>query len=255
MTDPSGFQDPDVGPDVGIEVQADVELIAHRAGNVAGTTTTFAGQADTIELDIRVERGRLVVRHPRRVWFTSRLWEREGGWHLLPADTPVLELSEAVASVTAEAPHAMVWLDCKGFSLRTPRRALEVVEPLVAEGDGPITVSSKAWWMLGSVDRRPGVRVVRSVSNRWELLLVRFLPSRVELDGVVAHSRLLGGRLVSTLRRRYGRVFSWSIPDVATGQRLAEWGVDGLIIDEPEVLAELRHLSQRGSKQPPPDLT
>ncbi len=234
---------------------APVELIAHRAGNLVGRAGGFDGRADTIELDVRVERGGLVVRHPRRIWLTSRLWEREGGWHLLPPGTPVPTLTEAVTSVTTEAPDAGVWLDCKGVGPRLPGRALDLVEPLMAEGDGTLTVSSKSWWMLGPIDRRPGIRVIRSVSNRWELLLLRFLPSRVRLDGVVAHSRLLEGRLVSTLKRRYGLVFSWSVPDVATGLRLVESGVDGLIIDEPEVLTELRHVSQRGSKRPRPDLT
>ncbi len=190
--------------------------------------------ADTVELDVRLERGAMVVRHARRIWLTHRLWDREGlRAHLLPPDTPRFGFEEAVAAVDDDLG---LWIDCKGISPRLPPQTLAVV------GVRPsVTVSTKAWWALSGVQGRDGVRLVRSVSNRWELLLARFLPSRQKIDGVVAHSRLLDGRLVSALKRQYGSVFSWSIPDVATGQRLAEWGVDGLIVDEPEVLAGLRH--------------
>lgn len=217
-----------------------VELIAHRAGNRAGGVAEVRYLADTIELDVRWQRREMVVRHARRVWFTNRLWEREGlRAHLLAPDHPVLDFAEAVAEVDDDLG---LWIDCKGISPRLPPETLAV-----AGVRDRLTVSTKAWWMLAPVDDRPGVRAIRSVSNRFELFLLRFLPSRVELDGVVLHSRLLEGRLVSDLKRRYGSVFSWSIPDVATGQRLAEWGVDGLIIDEPDVLSGLRHLSKRGS--------
>ncbi|MEL6984062.1 MAG: hypothetical protein AAFO29_16680, partial [Actinomycetota bacterium] len=54
--------------------------------------------------------------------------------------------------------------------------------------------------------------------------------------------------LVGELKQRYGTVFSWSIPDATTGQRLAAWGVDGLIVDDPEVLDELRRLFQRAEE-------
>ncbi|MEM9561689.1 MAG: hypothetical protein AAGA93_03660 [Actinomycetota bacterium] len=212
-----------------------VELIAHRAGNHAGGVDEVSGRADTVELDVRIDRRRLVVRHARRLWFTDRLWEK---WYLLPPQTPVLAFADAAAAVDDDLG---LWVDCKGIGPRIPRRALAEIG-----SRSGLTVSSKAWWMLGSVptawpDGRP-VRVVRSVSNRFELFLLRFLPSRVQIDGVVAHSRLLEGRLVQGLRERYGTVFSWSIPDAATGRLLASWGVQGLIIDDPEVMDELRQI-------------
>jgi len=208
-----------------------VELIAHRAGNHLGGPDRVRGVADTIELDVRLERGSMVVRHPRRIWLTDRLWEK---WHLLPADASGIGFDEAVAGVDGDLD---LWIDCKGISPRLPIRALDA-----AGRRDRVTVSSKAWWMLGSAAQRDGVRVIRSVSNAFELALLRFLPSRVEIDGVVAHATLLEKGLVGDLKQRYGTLFSWSIPDAATGQRLAAWGVDGLIVDDPEVVQQLRRL-------------
>ncbi len=208
-----------------------VELIAHRAGNHLGGPDRVRETADTVELDVRLERGSMVVRHPRRIWFTDRLWEP---WHLLPRDATGIGFEEAVAGVDDDV---HLWIDCKGISPRLPTKALDA-----AGRRDRVTVSSKAWWMLGSAAERDGVRVIRSVSNAFELALLRFLPSRVEIDGVVAHATLLQKGLVGDLKQRYGTLFSWSIPDAATGQRLAAWGVDGLIVDDPEVVQELRRL-------------
>lgn len=208
-----------------------VELIAHRAGNHLDGPDRVRGVADTIELDVRLERGSMVVRHPRRLWFTDRLWEK---WYLLPADATGIGFEEAVDAVDGDLG---LWIDCKGISPRLPTRALAAAGPRRR-----VTVSSKAWWMLGPVAERDDVRVIRSVSNALELALLRFLPSRVNVDGVVAHATLLEKGLVGDLKQRYGTLFSWSIPDAATGQRLAAWGVDGLIVDDPEVVEQLRRL-------------
>lgn len=228
-------------PDGGAEI-GPVELIAHRAGNHRGGPDEVRSVADTIELDVRLERGQMVVRHARRIWFTDRLWEK---WYLLAPGTEVLGYEEAAAAVDGDLG---LWIDCKGISPRLPVRALAACEPESKAFRGPVTVSSKAWWMLGSVDDREGVRVVRSVSNALELGLLRFVPSRVKIDGVVARSDLLRKALVGDLKERYGTVFSWSIPDATTGQRLAAWGVDGLIVDDPEVLEQLRRLFQRAEE-------
>lgn len=215
------------------EQEADhrVELIAHRAGNRLDGPDGVRHLADTIELDVRLDRGRIVVRHARRIWLTDRLWER---WYLLPPDATAPTFRDAAAAVDGDLG---LWIDCKGISPRTPPRTLHQAGPR-----DRITVSSKAWWALGSVDDREGVRVIRSVSNRFELALLHFLPSRVEIDGVTCHSRLLDRGLVGALKERYGTVFSWFIPDAATGRRLVDWGVQGLIVDDPEVLDELRRL-------------
>lgn len=210
-----------------------VELIAHRAGNHSAGVEPVRALADTIELDVRLERGRMVVRHPRRIWFTTRLWEP---WRLLPRDATALRYDDAIGPVGGGLG---LWIDCKGFSRQLPDRAVRAARAGDPSGSRRLTVSSKAWWALASVAHDEDIRVIRSVSNRWELFLLRRLPSRIDIDGVVARSDLLDGRLVRELKQRYDLVFSWSIPDVAIGSQLTAWGVDGLIIDDPEVLGRL----------------
>lgn len=223
--------------------ERDVELIAHRFGNHAGLVEQVAEVVDTIEIDVWLDRGAVVVRHAHRVPFGEQLWERRGlfGFDLLDPEARARPYAETVAEI---GPDLGLWIDCKGPGRRLPRRALAAA----GHREG-VTVSSKAWWALGTIDKRragyEGVRVIRSVGNRFELALLLRLPSRVMIDGVVAHRRLLekGGKgLVETLLERYGTLFSWSIDDAATGRLLASWGVQGLIIDDPEVMDELRRL-------------
>lgn len=203
-----------------------VELIAHRAGNSRDLADAF-GSADQLEIDVHLHRGRLVVRHAKRIWLSSRLWER---WYLLPPGVPVPELAEALTWV---GPDQGLWIDCKGgLGRRLPTEVCRVCGP-----DRPITLSTKAWWLLGRPVRGLDVRTVRSAGNRAELFLLRRVPSRVAVDGVALHRRLATAPLVAELKRRHGLVFCWSVPDEATARRLLAWGVDGLILDDP-ALAE-----------------
>lgn len=205
-----------------------VELIAHRAGNSDDGVRSVEDLGVVVEADVHLAEGQLVVRHAKRLWPTRRLWDR---WYLLPANTIVPRFDELLAWTSPDGP---LWVDCKGVN---PRLADSVVEATAERR--PITLSTKAWWILRDLANRPGVRAIRSAGNRFELLLMRFLPSRVELDGVVVHSRLLTSGLVDDLRRRHGPVFTWAVDDVASAQRLVALGVTGLIIDDPSVLEAL----------------
>lgn len=196
-----------------------VEVVAHRAGNDTATLTAAAGR--TVEVDVHRGRGgRLEVRHGKRLWPTSRLWER---WYLLPPGAEDLRFDELLDAAGADV---HLWLDLKGPD---PRLARAVAALVV--GRSPLTVSTKAWWVLGPFLGRSGVRTMRSAGNRVELALLRWLPSRIRTDGSVVHSRLLDESTMAWLHGR-GPVFTWSIPDVATRDRLLGLGVDGLILDD-----------------------
>ncbi len=116
---------------------------------------------------------------------------------------------------------------------------------LTDAGRTPVSLSTKSWWAPRRIAGRADVRIYRSAGNRFERWLLEHLPSRVRLDGVVLHSRLLDEDTVARLRRRFGSVVSWAIPDVATGRRLVAWGVSGLIVDDPEVLVGLQGVRAR----------
>lgn len=206
-----------------------VELIAHRAGNGPAETASVRAVADCIEIDVHHHRGRLVVRHAKRVWLTSRLWER---WYLLPRDVRVPLLADALAWI---GPDLGLWVDLKGaVARRLPAEVCRAVGPRPS-----LTLSTKAWWLFGRSAGPLPARLLRSAGNRFELVLLRHLPSRVALDGVVLHRRLLTADLVDELKGRHGLVFAWSVTDEGAARQLIGWGVDGLIIDDPSLMQAL----------------
>jgi hypothetical protein len=230
-------------------------LIAHRGGNSVMALASVPVGTNCVEFDVHRHRGRLVVRHAKRLWGTSRLWER---WYLLPPDTEVSDLSPLLARA-AGAGHGL-WVDAKGVSPALAAAVLADYDELPGAGAGGspgfpgLTISTKSWWILSRIPahRRmlqgpcpPPVRVIRSAGNRLELVLLRFWPSSVGLDGVAVHRRLLNRARVERLRGRHRRVFCWSVPDLVTARRLLHWGVDGLIVDDRDLLRALAAPSQQ----------
>jgi Glycerophosphoryl diester phosphodiesterase family len=202
-----------------------VEFISHRAGNDPESLQQAESIVDVIEADIHLgHRGRVEVRHAKRAWPTRRLWER---WYWLPGDTRVPTLAEILGRAD---PSTEVWLDLKGFTGRLSTRALEVVG-----GRRPLTISTKAWWLLPAWAGLDAVRTLRSAGNRLELAMVWLLPPG-RVDGVVVHHRLLTDAVLTRLKRR-GLVFTWAVDDVASIERLARFGVDGVILDDLTLVA------------------
>ena len=211
-----------------------IELVAHRAGNNVAALRRAESIADSIELDVHLGRsGELEARHAKTLWPTRRLWER---WYLLPRDTPVVSVADIVA---AARPETHLWLDLKGVSPRLAAAAEQVVD-----GRACVTVSSKSWWLLRRFHGQPGRRTFRSAGNRFELLLARWLPSRVRTDGTVAHQRLLDPGVIGRLVRR-GQVFTWAVTDVDRIAQLAAAGVDGVIVDELDLIGAARDAVDR----------
>jgi glycerophosphoryl diester phosphodiesterase len=211
-----------------------VEVIAHRAGNSPEGSARAQASADVLEIDVHLHRGRLVVRHAKRIVGTRRLWER---WYLLPARTTVPTLEDALGWI---GPGSPLWVDCKGpGALGLPSRVLAAAGP-----ERQVTLSGKAWWVLARGRGRPRVRIVRSAGNRFEALLLRRLPSRVDLDGVALHERLLDADQVARLSGRFGPVFTWGVHDEQRARQLVEWGVDGLILDDPDLMEAVRRIRQ-----------
>jgi hypothetical protein len=157
------------------------------------------------------------------------LWER---WYLLPRDTTVPTLADALSWVE---PGAGLWVDLKGAVARgLPEQVCEAIGPGRA-----LTLSTKAWWFFGSRSGELPARRLRSAGNRFELLLVRRLRSRVPVDGVVLRQQLLTEPLVRELKRSHGLVVAWAVSDERTARRLVRWGVDGLILDDPTLMQAL----------------
>lgn len=198
-----------------------MEFIAHRAGNDIGRLRAAAPVADVIEVDVHLgERGRVEVRHAKKLVFTRRLWER---WYLLPEDVEVPELVEIVSAADSDT---HFWLDLKGFTPRLSRR----VRAVVGERR-PLTVSTKPWWLLAPFASDEGVRTIRSAGNRFELALLLWLPSRLQTDGSVVHYRLLSDTVFKRLAKK-GLVFCWAATEEAHVDRLLALGATGVILDD-----------------------
>lgn len=216
-----------------------MEVIAHRGGNeIIGLPDVEARGVDLIEVDVHLgPGGRVEVRHAKLLWPTRRLWER---WYLLPRNTVVPSFQEVL---DASDSSTVFWLDLKGFTNRLPSR----VKPLVAERR-PLTVSTKAWWMLGTFSGDPNVRRLRSAGNRFELALVKWLPSMTGRDGVVVHQRLLNDDVLAHLRGK-GLVFCWAVEDVARLEWLATRGIDGVILDDLGLVPAARRLGALSERE------
>jgi glycerophosphoryl diester phosphodiesterase len=198
-----------------------MEFIAHRAGNDIEKLRAAESVADVIEVDVHLgERGRVEVRHAKKLLFTRRLWER---WYVLPKDVEVPGLIEIVSAGNSET---HFWLDLKGFTPRLSRR----VRAAIGERR-PLTVSTKPWWLLGPFAGDDGVRIIRSAGNKFELALLLWLPSRLQADGSVVHYRLLSDTVFDRLSKK-GLVFCWAATEAAHVDRLFTLGATGVILDD-----------------------
>jgi len=210
-----------------------VELVAHRAGNAIDSIAAAAAAADTIELDVHRFRGRLEVRHAKVFWPSRHQWER--WWVDWSPDEPT-----SLRAILDEPPvDVPLWLDLKGFSTRL---TTSVTRELMVER--PATMSSRSWWILRPA-RRCGYRTMRSVGSRWQLWCVHRIRRWSGSDGIAINERLLTARSLPSLLELAPSVVAWGVTDVARAEQLIAAGVQGLILDDLELIASIR---QRAGK-------
>jgi len=203
-------------------------VVAHRAANLpSGVAPAVAAGADVVEADVHLFRRRLEVRHGKTLGPFPRLWER---WHLLDRDAPRPPLAPILAAVPAGTG---LLLDLKGPD---PRLAAAVLRALAADPpDGDVRLCGRWWGTLERVRGAPGVRTMHSAGSRSQLRLL--LRRRAgSLEGVSVRRDLLTAATVAALRERAQDVWTWPVPDRATAEALAAWGVTGFITDHPAAL-------------------
>jgi len=61
----------------------------------------------------------------------------------------------------------------------------------------------------------------------------------VEVQYVILHWKLLSEQLVGQIHASGARVLVWTVNDAERMRNLAEWGVDGIISDNPKLLVEM----------------
>lgn len=205
-----------------------VELIAHRAGNAVETVAPAALVADMIEADVHMFRGRLEVRHAKVIRPFRIHWDK---WWIDPTPPTPPSLRRILEAEPADTP---IWLDLKGATRRLTDAALREIP----EGRS-VTMSSRTWPVLAPA-RRGGLRTMRSVGSRWQLWAVLRVRRWARTDGIVADQRLLTPRRLDQLRGRSSCLVVWGVHDLDRAVQLVEAGVDGLILDDLDLISEVR---------------
>jgi glycerophosphoryl diester phosphodiesterase len=209
--------------------------IAHRAGNsLAGLHAANLLGADVIECDVHAHQGRLEVRHLKTAGPLPFLWDR---WELASASTPRLGLQELL---DADRRGTTFMLDLKGRRASTGRAVAELLHDRAPERD--VLACGRFWPNVDAVARLGFVRPVLSARNRAELAALRrrLRAGPVAPYGVSVHASLLDEPVVAMLRDHVEVVMTWPVDDFPTLDRVVGLGANGVITNEPEVLAEVR---------------
>lgn len=201
-----------------------MKLVAHRAGNDPARARAFPpGVVDVIEADVHLHRGRLEVRHAKRIWFLPILWDR---WYLANPFAPPLLLDTVLESLD---PRVTLMVDLKGITPGLGRAVRTLVD---RHATPELIVSARVWRHLRHFRDRPGTLLLRSAGNRRELRRLLRQPAGT-WDGVSVHRELLTPAVVARLRTRAREVWTWPVNTPAAAREVAALGVTGVISDAP----------------------
>ena len=207
--------------------------IAHRAGNsLSGLHAANALVVDVIECDVHEYRGRLEVRHLKTAGPLPFLWDR---WELASASAPRLGLRELLE---ADRHGTTFMLDLKGRRTSAARSVTRMLHEL--DDQRPVLACGRHWPSVEVLAELPFVRPVLSARTRTELGRLR---TRVtdgdRVHGVSIHRSLLDAPLVEELLRYVEVVMTWPINDDTALATVLSLGANGVISDEPDLLAVL----------------
>lgn len=206
--------------------------IAHRAGNHLDQLAAAERDGiDLVEADIWPYQGRLEVRHTKTMGRVPLLWDR---WSLEPAWRPRFLLEELLE---AAGPGTELMLDLKGTDTSSPRAIIETVERVTP--GRRYAVCSQSWDLLEGFRDAPHVRVVHSIGNTRALAEVGERLTWQENQAISVNQKFLGPAQVERLLGLAPTVMSWPINDARLLRRVIGWGVNGIISDNPALLAEV----------------
>jgi glycerophosphoryl diester phosphodiesterase len=223
-------------------------IIAHRgasAEQVENTLEAFrravALDADGIELDVQITRdGVPVVFHDaslRRLagipgslvasnWADLRRTPLKGG-RSIPRLTDVLRLTRGLV---------VVQIELKSGPIAPVLRAIQAARA----GEWVILASFNSRLVAESRDLAPSLpRMLISEGREAPAALVRRLAACGAGGLSVNHRAIRSRAWVRHFQQRGYAVWTWTVNDPATARRLAGWGVDGLLGDDPALLKSL----------------
>jgi glycerophosphoryl diester phosphodiesterase len=222
--EPFGRAELDVRPNL----SADTLLLAHRAGNdpVLLRRAESAG-ADAIEADVHLHRGRLEVRHAKRLGPLPLHWDR---WYVQRA-RPAFLVDQLLAAVSRGT---RLMLDLKGIDRRLPAHLVRALARF--DGNQPLLVCSRSWRLLDALPRDGSIRRVYSAGSQRQLAALGRRLLRNPADGVSVHSRLLTAQSARGLAELVPLVVTWSVASIDAVHALAANGVSGFVLDDLDVL-------------------
>ena len=207
--------------------------IGHRAGNsLAGLHAANTLGVDVIECDVHQHRGRLEVRHLKTAGPLPFLWDR---WELASASAPRLGLRELLE---ADRHGTTFMLDLKGRRNTAARSVARLLHEVARHE--PVLVCGRYWPSVELLAELPYARAVLSARNRVELARLRQrVTEQPAVHGVSIHLSLLDEQLVAGLLGHVEVVMTWPVNDEAALDVALGLGANGIISDEPDVLAKL----------------
>lgn len=211
--------------------------IAHRAGNnLHDLERALSAGVDAIECDFWHDRGRLALRHERKlpalpVWFDR--------WYVR-FSIGELRLPDLLREIDFRSE---LFLDIKSS---TPLAA-EAVLKLYHDNESmmPRTLVSSKWWRLLDQLGEAGteMRMFYSVGRASGLeALYRRAQTPSKPAGTSIRHTLLSPNVIARLHDSGLKVFAWTVNYRRRAEELLDWGVDGLISDDVSLHAELRQV-------------
>lgn len=197
-----------------LDSYGEVFAIAHNAGDsLASTREALEHGADVIEIDVVSLDGRLYAAHdtPER-WYSSYVFRG-----------PSLE---QVWRASADA--AAVEFDLKESSSIFIDRVIAFLQ--AHQGEQDVIISSPDPMILAQfAERTPEVYLLLSIGTVLRLNTMQQDPARLAgVDGVSIRASLLDRGLVEWFAKQKLLVMAWTVDDLATVNRLVEWGVDAI---------------------------
>jgi len=205
--------------------------IAHRAGNnLHALERALQSGVDAIECDFWHDRGRLTLRHERKLPAVPLLYDK---W-ILRWSMGHLSLPDLLREIDFRAE---LFLDIKSASAA----AADALLGLYHDNESmmpPVLVSSQQWKLLDRLrDASPSLKLCYSIGARRQIdeLLLR-AEKGARPHGTSIRHTLLSPEVIAGLHDAGLKVYAWTVNTSHRAEELRSWGIDGLISDDLDVL-------------------
>jgi glycerophosphoryl diester phosphodiesterase len=233
-----------------------VVRIAHAFGNRREmlSEALAAPEVDAIEADMWFRRGRVEIRHERRLGWLPLLADKRprGVPHAGPLTLPLpgrryvrldvqrLLLDELLATV---ADRRALLLDAKMDDTRNAEAfASEMARAIEAAGAGSRVSVCGSWPVLDRLREAAPAVAVRYTLDRpeqWDVYMDRLTRGEVTA-GVCIYYRMVDDERAAVLKERGVETYCWTVDDADVAAVLVGRGVDGVISNDLGLLASLR---------------